>query len=189
MFTEADRELNKNLLWIDIDGRYTETKYFKEAILYLVFNMCELNPTNKVGNVIHEFLKTYFFKRQDYRRGVYKQIGYENLPILWKDRRAIERKKQCKLTFLANDLHNVGRVVEVHIIRTIVKPYIPDLNLKWSKMMALEKLKAVPTLLAQQSRSKYSSLTQQTKNTCILFKSILQVLLNKKTIKIQGTLP
>ena len=146
LFTEADREFNRNLSWIDIDGRYRETKYFKEAILYLVFNMCELNPTNKVGNVIHEFLKTYFFKRQDYRRGVYKQIRYEILQILWKDHRAIGRKKQRKLTFLANELHGAGRVVEAHIVRTIVKPYIRDLNKKWPKMTALEKLKAVPSL-------------------------------------------
>ena len=147
LFTEADREFNRNLLWIDIDGRYRETEYFKEAILYLVFNMCELNPTNKVGNVIHEFLKTYLFKRQDCRRGVYKEIRHEILPVLWKNHRAIERKKQRKLTFLADELHGVGRIIEAHIIRTIVKPYIRDLNKKWSKMTALEKLKAVPPLV------------------------------------------
>ena len=50
-------------------------------------------------------------------------------------------KKQRKLTFLANELHGDGRIVEAHIVRTIVKPYIWDLNLKWSKMTAMDKLK------------------------------------------------
>ena len=58
----------------------------------------------------------------------------------------IERKKQRKLTFLANELHGVGRIVEAHIVRTIVKPYVRDLNKKWSKMTALEKLKTVPVV-------------------------------------------
>ena len=89
------------------------------------------------------------FKNHEHRRGVYKQIRYEILPILWKNHRAVERKKQRKLTHLANDLHNVGRLVEAHVVRTIVKPYIRDLNRKWSKMTALEKLKAVPPLLTQ----------------------------------------
>ena len=99
-----------------------------------------MNPTNKVGNVIHEFLKTHFFEKQEYRQGVYKQIRYEILPIVWKNHWAgIERKKQKKLTFLANEVDNAGRTVEAHIVRTIVKPYIRDLNLKWSKMTALGK--------------------------------------------------
>ena len=127
------------MIWIDATGRYRVTKYFKEAILKLVFNMCELSPTNKVGNIIHEFLKTHFFEKQEYRQGVYKQIRCEILPIVWKNHRAIERKKQKKLTFLANELDNAGRTVEARIVRTIVKPYIRDLNLKWSKMIALGK--------------------------------------------------
>ena len=154
LFNEAAREFSRNMLWIEVTGRYRETKYFKEAILYLVFNIVEVNPTNKVGNMIHKFLKTFFFKKQEYRRGVYKEIRYNILPVLWENHRAIERKKQRKLTCLANDLHNVGRTVEAHIIRTIVKPYICDLNQKWSKMTALEKLKAVPPLIMTQIHSK-----------------------------------
>ena len=126
---------------------YRESKYFKEAILYLVFNIVELNPTDKVGSMVHELVKSFFFEKPEYRCGIYKQIRYEILPVLWKNHRMIERKKQRKLTFLADELRNVGRVVEAHTIRTIVKPYIRDLNLKWSKMTALEKLKAVPPLL------------------------------------------
>ena len=76
---------------------------------------------------------------REYRQGVYKQIRYEILPIVWKNHRAMERKKNQKLTFLANELDNAGRTVEAHIVRTIVKPYIRDLNLKWSKMTALGK--------------------------------------------------
>ena len=78
---------------------------------------------------------------------MYKQIRYEILPIPWKNHKAIERKKQRKLTFLANELGNVGRLVEAHVVRTIVKPHIRDMNRKWSRMTALRKLKAVPPLL------------------------------------------
>ena len=139
LFNKAYKEFGRNFLWTQLTGHYRETKYFKEAILKLLFNMCELNPTNKVGNVMHEFLKTNFFEKQEYQQGVYKQIRYEILPIVWKNHRAIERKKQKKLTFLANKLDNAGRTVEAHIVRTIVKPYIRDLNLKWSKMTVLGK--------------------------------------------------
>lgn len=69
LFLKADREFHNNLLWIAATGSYRETKYFREAILYLIFNICELNPTNKVGNVVHEFLKTFFFKKAEYRTG------------------------------------------------------------------------------------------------------------------------
>ena len=97
--------------------------------------------------MVHSILKFFFFAKPEYRRGVYKQIRYKILPVLWKDHRMIERKKQRKLTFLANELHGLERIVEAHIVRTIVKPYIRDLNKKWYKMTALEKLKAVPLLL------------------------------------------
>ena len=116
-----------------------------------MFNIAELNPTNKVGHVIHEFLKTHFFEKQEYRRGVYRQIRYEILPVLSKDHKAIERKKQRKLTFLANELHRDGRIVEAHIVRAIVEPYIRNMNKKWSKITALEKLKAVPPLLTKKT--------------------------------------
>ena len=52
-------------------------------------------------------------------------------------------KNKKKLTFLANELDGVGKTVEAHIVRTIVKPYIRDMNLKWSKMMALEQINFV----------------------------------------------
>ena len=86
-------------------------------------------------------------EKPEHRRGVYKEIRYRLLPVLWRDHRAIERKKQRKLTFLANELGNAGRHVEGHIVRTIVKPYIRDLNRKWSQMTAIDKLKTVPPLL------------------------------------------
>ena len=100
-----------------------------------------------LGNIIHEFLKTSFFGEPEYREGIYKDIRYKILPVLWKYHKAIWRKSQEKLTFLANELSNTGRHVEGHIVRTIVKPYIRDLNRKWSEMTALEKLKTVPPLL------------------------------------------
>ena len=57
-----------------MDGTCIETKYLKEAVLCLVFNICELNSTNKVGSMIHGFLKLSFFEKPEYRKGVYKQI-------------------------------------------------------------------------------------------------------------------
>ena len=138
LFRDVYREFSNNCLLIDIGRSYRESKYFKEAVLHLVYNMCELNPTNKIGNVIHKFLKTAFFEKPEHRQGVYKDIRYKILPILWKDHRAIERKKQRKRTFLGND---AGRIVEAHIVRTIVKPYIRDMNRKWAKMTAMDKLK------------------------------------------------
>ena len=59
--------------------------------------------------MIHQILKSFIFEKPEHRRGVYKQIRYEILPVLWKDHKAIERKKQRKLTFLVNELDNVGR--------------------------------------------------------------------------------
>ena len=140
LFNDVYKEFCNNLLYIYIDGRYIETKYFKEAVQRLVFNICELNPTNKVGCMIHEFLKLSFFEKPEYRKGVYKQVRHQILPALWKNHKAIERKKQKKLTFLANEMDKAGRYVEAHVVRIIVKPYIRDMNLKWSKMTALEKV-------------------------------------------------
>ena len=94
--------------------------------------------------MVHKILKSFIFKEPEHRRGIYKQIRYRLLPVLWKDHKAIERKKQRKLTFLANELGNEGRHVEGHIVRTIVKPYIRDLNRQWSKMNAVDKLKTIP---------------------------------------------
>ena len=58
--------------------------------------------------MIHQILKWSFFGKPEHRQGIYKDIRYKILPVLWKNHRAIERKKQCKLTHLANDLDNVG---------------------------------------------------------------------------------
>ena len=151
VFQNVYKEFSNNCLWVDLGRDYRESKYFKEAVLYLIFNLCELNPTNMLGNIIHEFLKT-FFEKPEYRKGIYKDIRYKILPVLWVDHRAIERKKQKKqkkLTFLANKLDNTGRHVEGHIVGTIVKPYIRDLNRQWSKMTAIDKLKMVPPLLTR----------------------------------------
>ena len=149
LFKNVYKEFSNNCLWVDLGRDYRESKYFKEAVLYLIFNLCELNPTNMLGNIIHEFLKTSFFEKPEHRRGVYKEIRYKLLPVFWVDHCAIERKKQKKLTFLANELDNTGRHVEGHIVRTIVKPYIRDLNRHWSKMTAVDKLKTVPPLLTR----------------------------------------
>ena len=149
LYQRMRREFFNNCLWYQVDGRYFEQKCFQEALSFYIFNICELNPTNKVASMNHQILKSFIFKKPEHRRGVYKQIRYEILPVLWKNHKAIERKKQRKLTFLANELSKTGRHVEGHIVRTVVKPYIRDLNRQWSKMTALEKLKTVPPLLAR----------------------------------------
>ena len=66
LMKEVLREFYGNTLWEDIDGRCRESKRFKKAVMGLVTNICELNPTNKVGNVIHEFLKIPVFGKPDY---------------------------------------------------------------------------------------------------------------------------
>ena len=55
----------------------------------------------------------------------------------------IERKKEKRLSFLAEILDELGRHMEVHVVRVIVKPNIRNLNLKWKNMPALEKAKTV----------------------------------------------
>ena len=144
LFKKVFREFEYNCLEVRRGRGYRESTNFQEAVLFYIFNLCELNPTNRVGKIIHHFLKLPFFKGPDKRRGIYKPIKYILLPVLWRDHRAIERKKKKRLTFLANELSDAGQHVQGHIVRTIVKPYIRDLNKNWSKMTAVDKLKTVP---------------------------------------------
>ena len=143
LYEKVCREFRNNCLWYQVTGRYFEQKAFQEALLFYIFNLCELNPTDKVAHVVSGITKSFLFRKSDQRLGVYKPIRYTLLPVLWRNHRAIERKKQKKLTFLANELSNACRHVEGHAVRTIVKPYIRDLNRNWAKMTALDKLKAV----------------------------------------------
>ena len=144
LFQKVFREFEYNCLEVDRGRDYRESANFQEAVLSYIFNLCELNPTNKVGEIIHKFLKLSFFEGPGQRRGVYNPIKYILLPVLRRDHKAVERKKQKKLSFLANELSNAGQHVQGHIVRMIVKPYIRDLNRKWAKMTALDKLKTVP---------------------------------------------
>ena len=122
-----------------------ETRDFQMAIVNVIVNICKLNPSsNKAVSMIRQLFKSFYFMGPFNYYGIISVIQRKVLPLLWKDYRAIERKKQRKLTFLANELSNAGRHVQGHIVRTIVKPYIRDLNIKWSKMTALDKLYATP---------------------------------------------
>ena len=78
LFQKVYREFSCNCLLDYINNDYRKSKYFKEAVLYLIFNLCELNPTNMLGNIIHEFLKTPFFKEPEYRKGIYKTNSVRN---------------------------------------------------------------------------------------------------------------
>ena len=111
----------------NIDGRYRETKKFKELFKNAIYEIVQNNEDS--APIIHQCLKDIFLESFT-RVGIYKDIRHRILAILWKDHRAIERKKQRKLTYLANELYNDGRTVEAHIVPPIVKPYIRDLNRK-----------------------------------------------------------
>ena len=137
------RDLYKEFFYNQLPGRYKETIYFKEVVKSLVFDICESNITNVAAYIIHDFLKFRIFGKPEYRKGVYKTIKHQVLPVLWKNHKSIERKKQRRLSFLANELDNAGQHIKAHIVRTIVKPYIRDMNLKWGKMTSVQKLKTV----------------------------------------------
>ena len=100
-----------------------ETKMFKKAVLRLVINICELNPAYKVGHIIQHVLKNMFLTNYIGSDSVYKTVEDVILPVLLKDHKTIECSKQVNLKFLANELGNVGRHVEAHVVRTIVKPW------------------------------------------------------------------
>ena len=140
---ELVKDLHREFRYNHLPGWYKETVYYKEVVKCIIFKICELNITSMVAAMIHGFLKSNMFGKPMYRKGVYKTIKHQVLPVLWKDHKTIERKKQKKLTFFANELDNGGQYVKAHIVRTIVKPYIRDMNLKWSKMTCVQKLETV----------------------------------------------
>ena len=144
---ELVKDLHKEFRYNHIHRRlgiyYKETVYYKECTKCIIFKVCELNNTFMVAAIIHGFLKSKFFEKPMHRKGVYKTIKHKILPVLWKDHRAIERKKQKKLSFLAKEFNNGGQYVKAHIVWTIVKPCIRDMNLKWSKMTCVQKIESV----------------------------------------------
>ena len=100
LYQKVRREFFNNCLWYQVDGRYFEQKYFQESLLFYIFNICELNPTNKVASMVHHILKSFILEKPEHRRGIYKQIRYKILPVLWYDRRAIEGRNNVSLHFL-----------------------------------------------------------------------------------------
>ena len=70
LFQKVYTEFECNCLEVGPGRDYREFKYFQEAVLYFIFNLCELNPTNRLGKIIHEFLKLSFFEEPDQRRGI-----------------------------------------------------------------------------------------------------------------------
>ena len=62
LYEKVRREFFNNCLWHQIDGQYIERKEFYEAILFYIFNLCELNPTDKVANMIHQVLNRSFLE-------------------------------------------------------------------------------------------------------------------------------
>lgn len=72
-----------------------------------------------------------------------KIYGIKYYPCYGKTIGPLNVKNKKKLNFLANELDKNGRCVEARVVRTIVKPYVRDLNLKWRKMTALDKLLTV----------------------------------------------
>ena len=82
LYKKVCMEFFNNCLWYQIDGHYREQKYFPEALLFYIFNLCGLNLSDKVASMIHHILKSFIFEKPEHRRGVYKQIRYEILPVL-----------------------------------------------------------------------------------------------------------
>ena len=85
LYEKVRREFFNNCLRYQVDGRYFEQIGFKESLLFYIFNIYELNPTNKVASMVHVILKSFLFEKPEHRRGVYKPIRYKILPVLWKD--------------------------------------------------------------------------------------------------------
>ena len=81
---EVLKEFYNNTLWNYIDGRYRESKHFKKAVMDLVTNICELNPMNKVGNVIPEFLKNPSLRNQITDKACTNKYATEYFPYFGK---------------------------------------------------------------------------------------------------------
>ena len=45
LYEKVIREFRCNCLWYQVTDRYFEQKAFQEALLFYIFNLCELNPT------------------------------------------------------------------------------------------------------------------------------------------------
>ena len=87
LYEKVRRGFFNNCLWYQIDGYYREQKGFQQELLFYIFNICEINPTDKVASMVHQILKWSFFEKLEYHRGVCKQIRYKILPVLWRDHR------------------------------------------------------------------------------------------------------
>ena len=117
---------------------YRESKDFKDAV------KCYKTKSLKDIAFLKRFISRVFTdKSLRIRSDACKHLRYTLLPFLQKDRVRIERKKEKRLSFLAEILDKLGRLMEVHMVRVIVKPNIRNLNLKWKNMPALEKAKTV----------------------------------------------
>ena len=119
------KEINKyyyfnNYLSASIHSCYKETRMFKKAVLRLVINICESNPTYKAGYIIHQVLENLFIDDWLERAGVYKTIKYVILPVLLKNHKTMKRQKQLRLTFLADELdkHNRPCARRALVVRT-----------------------------------------------------------------------
>ena len=62
LYKRVRREFWNNCLWYQIDGYYREQKGFQEALLFYIFNICEINPADKVASMVHHILKFFFSK-------------------------------------------------------------------------------------------------------------------------------
>ena len=118
---------------------YRESKDFKDTV------KCYTTKNLKDIAFLKRFISRVFTdKSLRIRSDTYKHLRYTLLPFLQEDRVSIERKKQKRLSFLSEVLDELGRHMEAHVVRVIVKPfiYIRDPNLKWKNMSALEKVKS-----------------------------------------------
>lgn len=114
----------------DFNGEYRESKEFETLVMETIIERSTSRET-AIRVIKQDFLYVLFGDHISHG-GIYKFLQNTVLPSLQKDRVRIEKSKQEKMELLAT-IFDVGhRPVEAHVIRTIIKPYIVSMNIRWA---------------------------------------------------------
>ena len=91
-----------------------------------VKNIIEANPDDVLGTKVEKFMNnSRLFREKAFKKGMsYTMLKTYRVPALKKDHKKIAKHEQKMLSFLANEMHKVGRQTEAHVVRIIVKPYL-----------------------------------------------------------------
>ena len=136
-------EFKKSFLRYLEKGVYVETKFFHQLFRLKVKNIIEANPHNE-GTTVGFFMKSkiFFGKTYQKRNPSYHFLKRILVPALKKDHRKVVKHEQKMLSFLANEMGKAGRLVEAHVVMTIVKPNLKEMRKDWEEMTAMQKFKA-----------------------------------------------